>query len=415
MEFLLSLGLIFSLVQDPESMNPVELEKAIDKAITDGAEWLKKQQKEDGSFGDSSGPTYGGGGNAYHNRPGIAALSLMALLKSEIPPNDPVITKGFNFIYKYTSNTGNMISNYDMGVILMAIETLYESAVKWRLKKKGKKIKERPGDFKEPKYKLAGRDRKLVGNLLKKLYASQTKQGGWRYGAGFSIVGSDEDISATQIMMLGFKSAVRMRVGVDLRSVKRAIDFVVRSQEKDGPKMKRPNDAIPGDRTTYVSLGEDRARGWAYEKKSANPEELRTSGSMTSAGITSLLIGKSILGKRIGKKERAKIDQCVWDGFAWLVSHWTMNANPEVDRSHYYYLYGVERVAALGMYEKIGKHYWYKEGAVVLLRQQAGDGHWDTRKEVAPSDINDTCFALLFLRRGTVPIGDVMTGRGGGK
>ena len=133
---------------------------------------------------------------------------------------------------------------------------------------------------------------------------------------------------------------------------------------------------------------------------------------MTSAGITTLLVGRSILGKRIGKKEQAKITQCVWDGFAWLSSHWTMMENPEVDRSHYYYLYGVERIAALGMYEKIGKHYWYKEGAFVLLKQQYSDGHWDTRKEVAPSDINDTCFALLFLRRGTVPIGDVMTGRG---
>ena len=40
MGFLLSFGLVFSLlqVQDPESLTPVELEKAIDKAITEGAE-----------------------------------------------------------------------------------------------------------------------------------------------------------------------------------------------------------------------------------------------------------------------------------------------------------------------------------------------------------------------------------------
>lgn len=399
-----------------QQMDPGELEKAVDKAITNGVDWLKKQQKSDGSFGDSSGPTYGPG-QAYHNRPGIAALSLLALLKSDVEPTDPVVQKGFKFLYEYVGNSGNLISNYDMGVILMAIEALYEGMVKAALKKQGKKVTERAGDFKEPKYTLGGNDVKVCSTLLKKLYENQTKEGGWRYGQGFGIVGSDEDISATQIVMLGLKSASRMKLAVDGGVVKRAMDFVLRSQEKgDGKKVARESDTNPGDRGTYASLGEDVARGWAYEKKSENKEETTVSGSMTTAGITILLTAKSMIGSKLGKKENEKIEQCIYDGFAWLLTHWTMDANPDSQRSHYYFLYGIERVATLGCFEKIGKHYWYREGAEVLVKAQQSDGHWDTKREVAPSDINDTCFALLFLRRGTVPIGDVMTGgRGAGK
>lgn len=395
--------------------DPRELEKAVDEAITKGAAWLKKQQKSDGSFGDSSGPVYGGKGEAYHNRPGIAALSLMALLKSDVPPDDPVIVKGFRFIYDYVGQKSNQISNYDMGVILMAVESLYEGVVKAQLKKAGKKSTERPGDFKEPKYALSGGDVKVCNELLKKMKENQTKEGGWRYGQNFSVVGSPEDMSATQIVMLGMKSASRMRLAVDHGLVKKAMDFAVKSQDKDGPKVDRPQDVKPGDRGTYVTTGTDKARGWAYEKKSDKKEETTVSGAMTCAGITILLIGKSILGKEIAKKESEKIDQSIWDGFGWLYTNWTMERNPESGRSHYYFLYGIERVATLGLYERIGTHYWFREGAEVLVKQQSDDGHWDRKADVAPTDICDTSYALLFLRRGTVPIGDVMTTRGGEK
>ena len=45
--------------------------------------WLKKQAKAEGHFGESSGPTYAPG-QAYHNKPGITAFALLALLKSDV-------------------------------------------------------------------------------------------------------------------------------------------------------------------------------------------------------------------------------------------------------------------------------------------------------------------------------------------
>jgi hypothetical protein len=396
----------------PQAIDPVALEKAVGEAITKGVAWLKKRQDVDGSFGVSGqGPTYGGGGNAYNNKPGIAALSLLALLKSEVPPNDPVITKGFKYLYGHVGQKGNKISCYEMGVTLMAVETLYEATYKHLLKKSGRKVTARPGEFKEPKYSPSPSDAKFCLDLLKRLYRNQTKEGGWRYGEGFAIVGSPEDISATQIVMLGIKSAHRMRVPVDLNVVKRAMDFVMKSQETEGPTVPRPANITKDDRSTYASTGEDRARGWAYEKESENAHELAVTGSMTTAGIATLLISKSIIGRRIPKKESAAVDQAIWDGFAWLTTHWSVMRNPGTSRSHFYYLYGIERVGTLGMYKQIGKHPWYAEGAQVLVRLQKDSGCWDSKREVSPSDLFDTCFALLFLRRGTVPIGDVLRPR----
>ena len=65
-----------------------------------------------------------------------------------------------------------------------------------------------------------------------------------------------------------------------------------------------------------------------------------------------------------------------------------------------YFLWSVERVAVVYDLRTIGGQDWYAWGVSVLLAHQAGDGSW---KDAFPGPI-DTCFALLFLKRGSVPI-----------
>src|SRR5262249_52102693 len=223
------------------------------------------------------GPTYGPG-KAYPNTPGITALVLLALLKSDVPYNDPVITKGLSFLQDYVGKKANLISNYDRGVILMALEAFHESGAAELMRKKGEKTTERIGDFKEPKYTPSPQILAFIQGIVKALQEEQTKQGGWRYGKGFSLVGSEEDVSCTQIVLLGLKSATRMKSAVDPMLFRKAMDFVLRSQEKDGPKVERPANYVPGDRSTYASLGSDRARGWAYIKSGSKPEEEKVCG-----------------------------------------------------------------------------------------------------------------------------------------
>jgi hypothetical protein len=59
----------------------------------------------------------------------------------------------------------------------------------------------------------------------------------------------------------------------------------------------------------------------------------------------------------------------------------------------------------LGGIDEIGGRDWYVEGAKVLLKDQkqggAVDGMWDIDNEIDPSDIYNTCYALLFLKRAT--------------
>lgn len=391
--------------------DPAEFRKKVDQAIDHGVEWLKKRQQPGGDFGESSGPTYGPG-KAYTNKPGITAFALLALLKSDVPYNDPVITKGLAFLQEYVGQKGNLISNYDRGVILMALEAFHESGAAEALKKKGQKTSERVGDFKEPKYTPSPLIQGFIAGIVKELVAEQTSAGGWRYGKGFGLVGSSEDISCTQIVLLGLKSATRMKVPVDPSSFKRAMDFVLESQEKDGPKVERPTDYKAGDRGTYASLGNDRARGWAYIKKGSKPDEEKTCGSMTCAGVGCLIIAKSMIGRTLGKKGGEAVDQCIYDGFAWLSTHWSVDENPGQGKArHFYHLYGLERVGTLGLFEKVASHWWFREGADTLLKTQQADGHWDNKDEIVPTDILDTCYALLFLRRGTAPVGDVITPR----
>ena len=55
--------------------------------------------------------------------------------------------------------------------------------------------------------------------------------------------------------------------------------------------------------------------------------------------------------------------------------------------------------------ELIGRHEWYVEGAKLLLDAQKADGSW--RVANGENAAYDTCFAILFLRRATMPLGDV--------
>ncbi|MFK7779230.1 MAG: HEAT repeat domain-containing protein, partial [Gimesia sp.] len=63
-----------------------------------------------------------------------------------------------------------------------------------------------------------------------------------------------------------------------------------------------------------------------------------------------------------------------------------------------YYLYGIERLAAIADTKMIGPHDWYAEGARHLIETQEDNGSWDT---IGTLDAN-TCLAIIFLSKATV-------------
>ena len=64
-------------------------------------------------------------------------------------------------------------------------------------------------------------------------------------------------------------------------------------------------------------------------------------------------------------------------------------------------LFGLERAGVLADIRFLGDHDWYTEGAEYLIGKQLPSGAWPGPGAHA---VMNTCFALLFLRRATVPV-----------
>jgi hypothetical protein len=98
------------------------------------------------------------------------------------------------------------------------------------------------------------------------------------------------------------------------------------------------------------------------------------------------------------------MDKSIRDGCAWLAQNFSVSQNPGRGGYHFYFLYGMERVGVLTLCPAFGKHRWYEEGATYILGHQSPSGAWAGGGE---SDLVNTCFALLFLKRATTPIVDI--------
>jgi hypothetical protein len=153
--------------------------------------------------------------------------------------------------------------------------------------------------------------------------------------------------------------------------------------------------------------------GWGYndhgDKGGGENEEgvSNTSyGSMTVGAVGALCIYDYYLGMQY------KQDGQVNRGIEWLAKNYDVTKNPHKKNFAYlYYLYGLERAGILYGTERFGPNEWYPDGANHLLETQLPGGTWTTGDRITGGP-RDTCFAVLFLRRGTLPLRPVATGGG---
>ncbi len=144
--------------------------------------------------------------------------------------------------------------------------------------------------------------------------------------------------------------------------------------------------------------------GFGYREKDPS------TGSMTTSGLALLMLSLERVedDPRYGSA-REKAKAALERGWKWLEEFFTVEGNPHGDRTivpaaSLYYLFGLERVGAIGERNRIGGHDWYAEGARRLVLTQADDGKWH--------DGDSTSFALLFLRRATFTGMHVKEGEG---
>jgi len=260
----------------------------------------------------------------------------------------------------------------------------------------------------------------LVKIQIEPVYEGVTYEGrAWRYPTAVAATGSSVDMSVVQYAILGLKAASRMGVRVEDPDV--YVDlcaYVLDVQQEDGPEVQRQFEGINGEgRHTTTPVGprrrfyNDRARGWSYYPVLEDHGGPR--GSVTTAALASLIISMSELYEmRILPRDRElqeNLEQAVLDGLAWLSHNYSVTTNPGENGTghgwHYYYLYGLERAGVLAQKEYIGDHPWYVEGARLLVQSQSDTGAWITAAaDDDDSNLRDTAFAILFLKRATIPV-----------
>lgn len=315
---------------DARAKGVEDIQERINEAIDMGAAWLMARQSRDGSW-EQHQPNY---------RNGMTALATYACLKSGISTEDPGIARALAFL-----SAEDPRKTYSAGVQLMLLRHLGDRA-----------------------------DKRQAGRIFDNLVEWERRE----FGGGYGYPTHHVDLSCTQYGALGLWAASEM--GFDAPK-----DVWQRMLEVTTTKFMGPVEEV------RPLVGDPRykgeAAGFRYRPDS-NP-----AGGMTTAGLTVACLAELCVGKRLGGKNLRLVEQAKALGTEWLAQNWSVKSNPG-GGYHYYYLYGLERVAALLEAETFAGHDWYREGAEHLLGKQRGNGSWEDSE-------GDTAFALLFLVKAT--------------
>lgn len=298
---------------------------------------------------------------------GPTALATLALIKSTGKPDDPEIANLITFVRGSVNTAGYrpQIANgdiYEAAVVLMALATANADVHSAEIEAIARFLVERQSD-----------------------------NGSWDYSKGGS-----GDTSQSQYAILALWEAAATGFEVPVQVWDRALNWFITRQDVSGGFTYHPRD--PG--------GESRV------------PQGEVTHSMSVAGAGSIIICRSQLPfkqtpqslkdrellipvEEEGKKDdykpivtRERADQALT-----LANRW-MAANLTIDKSsgpRLYFLYGLERYAALANLKTVGTTDWYAAGADYLVKNQRPDGSWTATYEANV----DTAFAILFLGRST--------------
>ncbi len=274
----------------------------------------------------------GAGNTRYHASypAGDTALVLYTLVKSGVSADDPQVRKCLEWLrYQDWKQT------YSAAVFVLALDSFQDRGFDGPILAAAKWLEE-------------GLRRESTSGL-------------------FSYPGTHVDLSNTQYGVLGLWAAERHGYEAAPDTWAMLLAGVVANQRPSG--------------------------GFAYRRDD------HETGSMTVGALTALHLAlERVPAQQKHAEARRKAKAALERGWAYLERGFRVDADlhgPHGSRSgwRYYYLYGVERLAAIAGRDRIGTHDWYAEGARHLVADQRDDGSW--------GDPWDTCFALLFLRRAT--------------
>ncbi|MBL9075946.1 MAG: hypothetical protein JNL08_00500 [Planctomycetes bacterium] len=368
---------------------------AVADAIVKGAKWVRERLQADAlqelRDDEEEDRSYGSG---------RIALALLTLLHAEVPGDDPLVTAAFDELRRR-----ELVDTYSLGIGLMALAARHAPP--------NEREQLRTGALAAPAPRqLPAADRALAARWLARLQQNVDTRVDPGNRLRFNYVADARwDNSVNQYGLLGLWSAKLCQLDVPSELWRAAASHLIEFQGDDGGRslrlsltthreLARTDDAAA---RTRGSAGAVPARGFAYEYRDRPPY-----GSMTTAGIAGLVLARA--GMHASGQQKAevlpKVDAGVAAGFAWLAAEFHVRSNPgHVDRRHdhwYYYLYGLERACELAGIALLQDRDWYYEGALQLLAQQQANGTFTT-EHAGGREIETTCFAILFLKKATLP------------
>jgi hypothetical protein len=353
-------------------------QKEVDGAIDKGLAHLRTRQRTDGSF------------QPYEKQElGTTALATLTLLACDVPADDAAVRKALDWICRQEA-----ARTYEQAVSLMALARAHPDG-------KG----------------LTPQRRAWAMATAAALEGASASPGSWSYPSSSTRSRTaQQDSSNTQCAVLGLRAAATLGHPVQEKTWVGVIRHFRQHREPKAPKgsvsIVRKGEAVPderyADRIHRVALRQ--AAGFRYSTRDSGAPR----SSMTCAAISCLVIARHELrrmgSRNLTKKRLAEIDEMLLGAWGWLEANWAVDRHPGHPSGgwYYYYLYSLERAGVLDAVKRVGGQDWYFQGAVELVARQRGKGDWNhPRKDETPQ----TCFALLFLRRGTTPLGPAVTGR----
>jgi len=347
---LLSALLLVPSVPAPAADPPQEpLVNKVKTAIDRGKEHLIAKQTREGDWEvEGTGSSRPGGSTA---------LALLALLNAGVPPDDPVIQKGLEYLRKVEQKHTYVVS----------LRTMV--------------------------YCLVGENKERIADDVKWLLEARHMDGakflGWTYGI-YDKTTTHPDNSNTQYALLGLHEAQLAGIAIDPKVWESIRDYYLNTQTSDG--------------------------GYGYQWDWANNVILGPTGrprfTMTTAGLCGLIIAGNDIntGRETpnGDGTWKKCGEYLENEKATRALDWLAKNFPAGDRLSradpylYYSLYGIERAGRLTGLRFIGEHDWYRVGCEFLVAEQNthdGKGSWGSGGPIVNSS-----FALLFLSKGRTPI-----------
>jgi squalene-hopene/tetraprenyl-beta-curcumene cyclase len=333
--------------------DPKDVDALRDKAI----DFLRKQQKEDGSYSDP------------RMAAGVTALTVAALLRSGLTPEDESVAKSLKYLEKLVKKDGGIygkgLANYTTSVAIMALKDANKGG----------------------KYDTV---LKNAASFLKKLQTDDPANKSIQIG-GASYDGKGKpDLSNTHYFLEALLAA---GVPKDDPAVKRAMKFIGRCQNHPG---KEDGNDLP-----FALKARDEDKGGFVYRIDTDDEGhvvggdggLRSQGAMTYAGL------KSFLYAGVDRK-----DPRVQAAVKWIARNYTLEENPGMKSAGLYYYYHTfaKAMDALGEDQFVTsdgkKHDWRLELFEALKKRQGEDGGFRNKGDKTFGEADPalaTTFALL--------------------